>query len=309
MPQADQLIANASFPTVRADINSNLAALFSNNSGNIEPSPAAGAAVKAVAFMDWIDTSGVNPIWKRRNAANNAWITVATIVGNTISFEGTLPSQSGQSGKYLTTNGTVASWASTVAGLSDAKVFTASTTWICPAGVGKVLAVVIGGGGGGGAGPGPGYGGTFPGYGGGVGGYGLGLLTVTPGSPYTVTVGAGGTGGTSYFSAGLDGGTSTFSTISATGGGGGSAPGVGGAQGTDGSCSSLDANLRRSNVEVAIPPFVNAGAFRISRGTAAGTSPAEWAVDSPYSPGSYGAGGADASLGAGGVGGVIALFY
>jgi hypothetical protein len=103
MAQADQSVQNATFPTVRADINNNLAALFSDSSG-------ATAPTVTVAYQDWIDTGGTNPIWKKRNAANNAWITVATISASTIAFEGTLPSQSGQSGNYLTTNGTVASW-------------------------------------------------------------------------------------------------------------------------------------------------------------------------------------------------------
>jgi hypothetical protein len=108
MAQADQTVQNATFPTVRADINSNLAALFSDSSGN-------GAPTVTVAFQDWIDTSGTDPLWKKRNAANNAWITVATIDGNDIAFEGTLPDQSGESGKYLSTDGTDASWASITA--------------------------------------------------------------------------------------------------------------------------------------------------------------------------------------------------
>jgi hypothetical protein len=301
MPQADQSVANASFPTVRTDINANLAALFSNNSGSTAPTV-------TVAHMDWIQITGASTAtWYKRNAANNAWITLATISGSTIAFEGTLPAQAGQNGKFLKTNGTVASWAATVVGLSDAQVFTASTTWICPANVEKVLTVVIGGGGGGGAGQGAGLAGV--GDGGGVGGYGLGLLTVTPGDPYTVTVGAGGSGGAAYTAYGTAGGTSTFSTISATGGGGGSGAGTGGTEGAAGSCSSLDANLRRSNVDVAIPPFVNAGAFRTGRLTSAGTSPAAWAVDSSVSPGSRGLGAGGIGLGAGGVGGVVALFY
>jgi hypothetical protein len=51
MAQADQTVENATFPTVRAEINSNLAALFSANSGNTAPSV-------TVAFQDWINTSG-----------------------------------------------------------------------------------------------------------------------------------------------------------------------------------------------------------------------------------------------------------
>jgi hypothetical protein len=106
MAQADQSVQNATFPTVRADINDNLAALFSDSSGN-------GAPSVTVAFQDWIDTSGANPLWKKRNAANNAWVTIGTIEGNEIAFEGTLPDQSGNSGKYLSTDGTDAIWTDT----------------------------------------------------------------------------------------------------------------------------------------------------------------------------------------------------
>jgi hypothetical protein len=117
MAQADQTVQNDTFPNVRADINNNLAALFTNSSGGTAPTV-------TVAYMDWIDTSGTDPVWKKRNAANNAWITLGTISGNAIAFEGTLPSQSGQSGKYLSTNGTVASWESV---LSLGSIITAGT--------------------------------------------------------------------------------------------------------------------------------------------------------------------------------------
>jgi hypothetical protein len=118
MAQADQTIQNATFPTVRADINDNLAALFSANSGNTAPTV-------TVAFQDWIDTSGANALWKKRNAANSAWITLGAIIGNTIAFEGTLPSQSGNSGKYLSTDGSDASWESV---LSLGSIITAGTS-------------------------------------------------------------------------------------------------------------------------------------------------------------------------------------
>jgi hypothetical protein len=81
MAQADQTIQNATFPTVRADINNNLAALFSDNSGSTAPTV-------TVAFQDWIDTSGANAVWKKRNAANNAWLTVATFLGSGLSLGG-----------------------------------------------------------------------------------------------------------------------------------------------------------------------------------------------------------------------------
>jgi hypothetical protein len=84
MAQADQTVQNATFPTVRSDINSNLAALFSDSSGN-------GAPSVTVAFQDWIDTSGADAVWKKRNAANNAWLTVATFLGSGLSLGGFPP--------------------------------------------------------------------------------------------------------------------------------------------------------------------------------------------------------------------------
>ena len=289
MAQADQTVQNATFPTVRADINNNLAALFTDSSGSTAPSV-------TVAFQDWIDTSGANPLWKKRNAANNAWITIGTISASTIAFEGasTLPSQSGNSGEYLKTNGTVATWEPVVSGINAADVFASSGNWTCPAGVQKVLVSVIGGGGGG-------KGALSPGGGdGGHGGYGVGVLTVTPGTVYTVTVGSGGTGNT--LGSGTAGGTSTFETISATGGAGA----ISSSDAANGSCSSADATLRRSNVSSAIPFLVNGDT---TRGPGAGTAAVAWAVTSTFSPGSLGASGDANNAGSGGVGGAVLLLY
>jgi hypothetical protein len=295
MAQADQTVQNATFPTVRADINNNLAALFTDSSG-------ATAPTVTVAFQDWIDTSGTNPLWKKRNAANNAWITVGTIDGNEIAFEGTLPDQSGNAGEYLKTDGTDATWEPIVSGINAADVFASSGNWTCPAGIQKVLAVVIGGGGGGEGNIADGPGGISGGY----GGYGAGVLPVTPGTVYTVTIGAGGTGGAGGSGAnGTAGGTSTFETISATGGEGGADPG-----GANGSCSSADATLRRTNVSLAIPFLVNGTS--VQRAYTLGTAAVAWAVTSDKSPGSGGQGGIFSGIsraGAGGVGGAVLLLY
>jgi microcystin-dependent protein len=87
MAQADQSIQNATFPTVRADINNNLAALFTDSSG-------ATAPTITVAFQDWIDTSGTDAVWKKRNAANSAWITIGTFAGAGLSLGGAVPAGS-----------------------------------------------------------------------------------------------------------------------------------------------------------------------------------------------------------------------
>lgn len=94
-------------------------------------------------------------------------------------------------------------------------------TWVAPAGVTSVSAVVIGGGGSGGAGDGAGCGGS--GGGGGALAY-ANNIAVTPGTGYTVVVGAGGTSGA--------GGLSNFKcSAKASGGGGGSTGGGGGGSG------------------------------------------------------------------------------
>jgi len=296
MAQADQTVQNATFPTVRADINNNLAALFTDSSG-------ATAPTVTVAFQDWIDTSGTDPLWKKRNAANNAWITLGTIVSNTIAFEGTLPDQSGNAGEYLKTDGTDATWEPIVSGINAADVFASSGNWTCPAGVQKVLAVVIGGGGGG---KGFTSGLLTVGDNGGLGGYGLGVLTVTPGTTYTVTVGSGGAGGGPAAN-GTAGGTSTFETISATGGAGATTTSVNTAVfAASGSCSSADATLRRAIAGAYV--FVVGG--EEVRGRASGTSAIAWAITSNLSAGASGQGGAGSSTSAaGGVGGAVLLLY
>jgi hypothetical protein len=216
MAQADQSIQNATFPAVRADINNNLAALFTNSSGT-------GAPTVTVAFQDWIDTSGTDPVWKKRNAANNAWITLGTIDGNTIAFEGTLPDQSGNAGEYLTTDGTVASWgAITAAGqlLRAPQVLTSGVSYTAPANCTRIYVEAVGGGGGGLATPATTS--AAAGRGGGSGGYCAKYFTVTPSTSYTYAIGAGGVSSGS-------GGNTTFTvggtTITASGGVVGSAGG------------------------------------------------------------------------------------
>ena len=70
MAQADQQIQNASGSSVRADLNNNFDALFSNNSGSSEPST-------TTAFMWFADTT--NDALKIRNASDSAFITVGTL--------------------------------------------------------------------------------------------------------------------------------------------------------------------------------------------------------------------------------------
>jgi hypothetical protein len=220
MAQSDQVVQNDTFPAFRADLNNNLAALFSNNSGPVAPTP-------TVAFMDWIDTSSVAPVWQKRNAANNAWIAVGTINGGVIELTNVLPSQVGQSGKYLTTNGTIASWGA-VATAANAQVFTSSGTFTPTAGKTSFLTFTTGGGGGGSGS----VNGSTSGTGGG-GGTGFRFYNnAEMGGSASVTVGAGGAGGTpggtATFTPGQNGGSSSVDpsgsglTLTSTGGTGGS---------------------------------------------------------------------------------------
>lgn len=247
MAQADQTVQNATFPTVRADINNNLAALFSQNSGASEPAT-------TVAFQPWVDTSSSPAVWKVRNATNTAWITIGVLGTNfavggltPIANGGTgqttasgainalVPSQAGNASKALITDGSLVSWGS----LTSSQVFYYTTTgtsitWTKPS-TGVVALVTIWGGGGGG---GRSSTGTPGGGGGGACAQKLFQLADLP-STVTINIGVGGTGGTANPSNGTVGGTSTFGAfLSAYGGGGGGAGVVGESGGGGGGTAS-----------------------------------------------------------------------
>jgi hypothetical protein len=104
-----------------------------------------------------------------------------------------------------------------------------TTSWTVPTGVYSVEYLVVGGGGGAGNG--------YDNAGGGGGGAGMvltGNVAVTPGTSYTVTVGAGGTGGADARTnnPGLPGNNSVFGPITALGGGEGLGSRTGGAAGS-----------------------------------------------------------------------------
>ena len=71
MSQDDLTVANASGATVRADINANLQALGSVMAG-------AAAPGTTYAYMLWADTA--NTLLKQRNAANDGWVTLGTLL-------------------------------------------------------------------------------------------------------------------------------------------------------------------------------------------------------------------------------------
>ena len=237
MAQSDQTIQNATFPNVRADINDNLEALFTQSSGASEPTT-------KVAFQPWVDTSSSPPVWKVRNAANSAWITVGVLdpagfeVGGVtpIANGGTgqttvaaaiaalLPSQTGNADKALVTNGTSLLWSVITSSSFTKYTFAAGTgtgstrthTWTKPS-TGSTAIVMIWGGGGAGAAD------NNEGGGGGAGSNcGFGLFPLSDlGATETITIGQGGQGTSSDGDA-QDGTNSTFgSHVTSYGGKGG----------------------------------------------------------------------------------------
>jgi len=70
MPQHDYILNNAAGAAFRADANSVLAAIVSNNSAATQPAT-------RYAYQFWADTT--TGILKQRNAANTAWISLMTM--------------------------------------------------------------------------------------------------------------------------------------------------------------------------------------------------------------------------------------
>lgn len=242
MAQADQNIANQTGASFRADLNNQLLALVTQSSGNSAP-------ITTYAFQPWVDTSTSPATWKIRNAANTGWISVGSLdstfavggvtalanggTGQTsasAAINALVPSQTGNSGKALTTNGTAVSWGTIAAGASI-QYFTSSATYTPTNGKTTFLAFATGGGGG--------SGGSLNGGSSGAGGGGtaIRLYSATEmGASATVTVGAAGSAGSS--GAGGTGGASSFDPagtgLTMTGSGGGGSLGGSGAPNSPG---------------------------------------------------------------------------
>ena len=326
MSQADGNVANATGAVFRADLNNQLAALWTQHSGNAAPSP-------TYAFQPWIDISTTPATWRVRNSANTSWITIGTLdttfaVGGVtpIASGGTgqttaitainalVPSQTGNSGSFLTTNGTAVSWG-VVGANPKMDIFGSSSTWTCPTGVTQAIVSVVGGGGGGGGNDTTGTGGY-----GGYGGVGIGIVSLTPSTIYTITVGAGGagsnggnanTGGTSSF--GPQGGTVLISSTGGTGGLFGNS--AQGGNGTSGTCSSTSANIRKSvNAGVVGIPYISGPTVTRANGSSI-TAAVAWTTGSGASPGTRGSGANSDGTGlnyndaSGGYGGAVVIQY
>jgi len=245
MSQHDYIIDDQAGLSFLADLNANLAAIVSNNSGGSEPT------VK-YPLQWWADTT--SDILKLRNEANTAWINVldlangaafladgaittdkmqdsavtnSKIADNTITQAklaaaiGTSASQSEMEAgtesalrlvSPLRIKQAIAALAPSLVagGFSNIQVFTSTGTFTVPSGITKVKVTVVGGGGAGGAGNS-----SYSGSGGGGGGAAIKIVSgLTPGGTVSVTVG--GAGGTSSFGAycsatggstGINGGT------------------------------------------------------------------------------------------------------
>ena len=81
MAQADGIVANASGASVRADINNQLAAVFTNHSGTNAPTT-------TYAYQFWADTTTAQ--LKIRNSGNSDWIVLRGLDGSFSIGDGTV---------------------------------------------------------------------------------------------------------------------------------------------------------------------------------------------------------------------------
>jgi hypothetical protein len=260
--------------------------LTSNGTTWLSTAPS-GGGVASITF----GSTGLTP-----NTATTGAVTVAGTLA--AANGGTGLTSPGTSGNVLTSNGTA--WVSQAASGGSAlqyknQIFSAagSTTWTAPTGVTQVKVLVVG------AGGGNNYLNSCCYSNGGTGGLAYGFVTVVPGTSYTVTVGAGGTGIASGSGTSNPGGSSSFgSLISATGGSG---TNIAGSNVTNGTGS--NGTLRNT-----YQGGLNGGTFIQPIGTTSSTNntPLVWTASNNAAPGYPGA----ASSGSGSLrAGVNGLVY
>lgn len=169
-------------------------------------------------------------------AGQGNWTSAGLVVSGTV-FSNVISATTVSTTNVSATNLTVGNNPILATGFQTVDVYDATNTWVPT--VTQLVQIEAWGGGGGGGGVSSG----ISAAGGGAGGYCRSLLTVTKGVTLTITVGAGGTGGTSSGTNGTAGGTTSVvgasSAVSATGGGlgaGGTGVGSNQAGGAGGVC-------------------------------------------------------------------------
>lgn len=311
MSQHDYIIDNALTPAFRSDLNNALAATVTQNSGGTAPST-------TYANMLWYDTA--NHVLKVRNEANAAWITLGTVdQTNSVFNPNFLPATQAEAeaGTDNVKGMTPLRVKQSIAVLSpypykNATLFTSSGSWTVPTGITKAFVLVVGGGGGGAGNNSS----TTPNGNGGIGGAGYATLTGLSGT-ITVTIGAGGAG-TNSTANGSAGGSSTFSTVTATGGAGGVSSGASGADGTatGADFTTVAFGYLSYMFGYAIPNSTCFSIMKDQNGGRANASSSTAAL--PYTAGNAGALAAGArgsgettnsSNATGGVGGAVLIFY
>ncbi len=142
---------------------------------------------------------------------------------------------------------------------SNRIAITSTGNWTCPSNVKFIKVYMVGGGGGGGYQ----WSGTAGGTGGGGGNLSF-MAQVVPNASYSITIGAGGAGGTSLGASGANGGSTTFLGCTCNGGTGGGAAGSSstGTPGTRGTTvfvasSTNTTNSVPTNEEDAFKPSIN----------------------------------------------------
>ena len=169
------------------------------------------STIKVTNIRDFSGTSGFDLVSGSLSVVGRLQVSNLVING-TISgtTNSTLPSQSGNSGKWLETSGSTASWQplGSTGNILSTQVFTSSGTWTKPGNI-RFIHVKVQGGGGGGSGHGEC---------GGAGGYSERIINVQSITSVPVTV-AGEVNGTYYSGPGDNGGSSSFGSYCSASGG------------------------------------------------------------------------------------------